>query len=104
MHMKITTTEPCPDPTLYAVSVWKQDRRTKTGERLVEEYTMQFESELQALQHAQEVEGMYLGQARVVYRKYWVLKVGYMEPHKGFWEPWNTPYYCSPSSETYHSM
>jgi hypothetical protein len=102
--MNLTTTEPCPDPTLYAVSVWRPDRRYKAGERLVEEYTMQFGTEAEALAHAQEVERFHPDGTRVVYRKYWVLKTGYMHPHKTFWEPWNSPYYCSPSSETYYTM
>jgi hypothetical protein len=104
MHMKVTTTEPCPDPNLYAVSVWRPDRRTKTGERLHREYTINFATETHALRHVQEVESEHPAGTRVVYRKYWVLKTGYMHPHKGFWEPWNTPYYCSPSSETYYTM
>lgn len=104
MNTSTPTVEPCPDPYLYCVSVWRPDRRYKTGERLVEEYTMQFAAEGDALRHALSVEGEHPDGTRVVYRKYWVQKTGYMEPHNLFWEPWNTPNYCSPSSEAYYSM
>jgi len=33
-----------------------------------------------------------------------VKKTSYMDPTKSWMEPVNTPYYCSPSSETYWSM
>ena len=96
-----TTTPACPDPTLYAYTVYKADRRTKTGWRVVEEYTMQFPSEAHAQHHANQV--AFTG-FRVEYRKYWVLKRNYMTPRNEYWEEWNTPYCCSPSSELYWTM
>jgi hypothetical protein len=98
------TTEPCPDPYLYAVSVYRPDRRTKAGERLYAEYPIQFRDEREALAHAQSVEREHPAGTRVLYRKYWVQKECFMPPHNVYWEKWNTPHYCSPSSETYHTM
>ena len=107
----MTTTEPqipaCPNPHLYAFTTNKRDRRTKTGWRLVEEYTMEFADERLALQHAQDVEG-FRPDTVVEYRKVWVLKQNFMSSQPGFpqyyWEEWNTPYCCSPSSELYWTM
>ena len=102
--METNTTEtdipPCPDPTLWEFTVYKADRRTKTGWRKVKEYTANY-SITQALHHTQEVE-THAGY-RVEYRKYWVLKYGFMHPHKPFWEAWNVPHACSAASETYWS-
>lgn len=103
--MTNTTTETpaCPDPHLYTYTVYKTDRRTKTGSRVLEEYQMQFQDERLAEQHAQDVKG-FRPEILVVYRKYWVLKQNFMAPHKAYWERWDTPYCCSPSSELYWTM
>jgi hypothetical protein len=97
-----TDIPPCPDPTLWEFTTYRVDRRTKTGWRLVEEYTMNFSDERDALHHAQEVES--LTGSRVEYRKYWVLRQEFMAPHKAFWERWNTPHSCSLASELYWTM
>jgi hypothetical protein len=96
-----TDIPPCPDATLWEFTTYRADRRTKTGWRLVEEYTMNYPDERDALHHAQEVES--LTGSRVEYRKYWVLKYGFMPPHKPFWESWRVPHACSAASETYWS-
>ena len=96
-----TDIPPCPDSTLWAYTTYRADRRTKSGLRLVERYTMNFTDEREALLHAQDVEAN--TGYHVEYRKYWVLKRGFMSPHKAFWEAWHTPYACSPASETYWS-
>ena len=98
-----TTTPACPDPTLYAFTVYKRDLRTKTGWRVVDEYTMQFQDERLAEQHAQDVTRKSVGY-RLEYRKYWVLKRNYMTPRNEYWEAWNTPWCCSPSGELYWTM
>jgi hypothetical protein len=96
-----TTTPPCPNPNLYAFTVWKTDRRTKIGWRLVEEYQKEFITPQDAAHYVQQ-ERDRTGY-RIEHRLYWVKKVGYLQPYRVFWEPWNSPYYCSPSSETYWS-
>lgn len=100
--IKTETVPPCPNPNLYAFTTRKSDRRTKTGWRLVEEYTMEFTDERLALQHAQDVEG-FRPDTVVEYRKYWVLRRNWLSGLP-YWEEWNTPDSCSPSTETYHSM
>lgn len=100
METTNTETPVCPDPNLYAFTVYKTDRRTKTGWRVLEEYEMQL-SPQDAEQHARFVTH---GGCRVEYRKYWVLKESFMAPHKAYWERWDTPYCCSPSSELYWTM
>ncbi len=95
-----TDIPPCPDPHLYAYTVYRTDRRTKTGWRVLEEYEMQFQDEQDAEQHAQYVSAT---GCRVEYRKYWVLKYGFMPPHKPFWESCRVPHACSAASETYWS-
>jgi hypothetical protein len=90
----------CPDPTLWEFTVYKADRRTKTGWRKVEDFTANL-SDSDAALRALDVP-THMGY-RVEYRKYWVLKHGLLPPHNAFWEPWNTPHYCSPSSETYYT-
>ena len=98
-----TTTDipPCPDPTHWMFTTYRADRRTKSGWRQVDEYSMLFPNPDDAALHAQDVEA-HTGY-RVEYRKYWVLKRGFLTPHKAFWEPWNVPHACSPASETYWS-
>jgi hypothetical protein len=61
-----TDIPPCPDATLWEFTTYRADRRTKTGWRLVEEYTMNYPDERDALHHAQEVES--LTGSRVEYR------------------------------------
>lgn len=100
METNTTETPVCPDPHLYAYTVYRPDRRTKTGWRVLEEYEMQFPNEQDAEQHARYVSAT---GCRAEYRKYWVLKHGFLSPHKPFWEKWNVPHYCSAASETYWS-
>lgn len=103
-----TTTPACPDPTLYAFTVYTADGRTKTGWRVVEEYQKQFQDDRFAEQHAQDakrfLKTVYRPEIRVEYRKYWVLKRNYTTPRNQYWEAWNTPWCCSPSSELYWTM
>jgi hypothetical protein len=105
METNTTETPVCPDPHLYAYTVYRTDRRTKTGWRVLEEYEMQFQDEQDAEQHARYVSAT---GCRVEYRKYWVLKRNFMASQPGFpqhyWEAWNTPYCCSPASELYWTM
>ena len=99
--MTNTTTPACPDPHLYSYTVYKADRRTKTGWRVLEEYNLQFKDEADAAAHAHQVT---LTGLRVEYRKYWVLKRNYTTPRNQYWEAWNTPWCCSPSGELYWTM
>lgn len=89
--------------TAYTVEVYKKDKRIKkTGERLVLKQDHNG-ADKKTLEH--------------LYRTTWFARDGYrFEIHetyvtrknlmggKEFQERYDTPYYCSPSSETYWSM
>ena len=87
---------------MYTLEVYRADRRTKAGERLVEK--IDYDSLTLA-----EVEGV----VRVCYpnkqgfrteiHETWVTRTS-LVGGKEFQERYDTPYYCSPSSETYWSM
>lgn len=88
--------------TAYTVEVYKKDRRVKAGERLVHkaDHTTATRSDLKHL-----------------YETTWFAKDGYrFEIHETYvtrknmmggaeyQERYDTPYFCSPSSESYWSM
>ena len=87
---------------MYTVEIYKTDLRTKAGERLV----LKQDYETLTLE---EVEGV----VRVCYptskgfrseiHETYVTRTSLMGG-KEFQERYDTPYYCSPSSETYWSM
>jgi len=84
----------------YTIEVYKQDRRTKKGERL--EFKKDLgditESLAQAVVRLNEEAGY-----RVELHETYVTRTNMMSG-KEFQERYDTPYYCSPSSETYWSM
>lgn len=99
----MTTTTPetpaCPDPHLYAFTVYKRDLRTRSGWRVLKEYNAEFPDERAAELHARS----WADGVLVEYRKFWVLRRNFLSGLP-YWEEWNTPHSCSPSTETYHSM
>lgn len=98
----MTTTPPCPDPTLYAFTVWKHDKRTKTGLRQKDCFTASFPSHEDAAAHAEFLTRTAFRDCTIQFRLYWVLRRSFMSG-KNIWERWNTPDYCSVASETYWS-
>ena len=87
---------------MYTLEVYKADRRKKSGERLVEkiDYDTLTREEI-------------LGVVRVCYPSNKGFRTEIHETYvtrtslvggKEFQERYDTPYYCSPSSETYWSM
>lgn len=86
---------------MYTVEVYKQDRRTKKGERLV--HKKDHELELTDLQHVyRTLYRQHLGY-RVVIQETYVTRKNLINGQE-FQERYDTPYYCSPSSESYWSM
>ena len=75
-----------------------------TGWREAETFYMTFDTPADAERFLQQEQ--YRRRLRVKLEMFpkWVLKHSYMAPHKAYWEAWNTPYCCSPASETYWSM
>jgi len=83
----------------YTVEVYKQDRRTRAGERLVEK-------------HDYRAEGRHIVES--VYTEYYPVEQGFrLAIHETFvtrtniitglefQERYDTPYFCSPSSESF---
>ena len=98
----MSTTPPCPDPTLYAFTVWKHDRRTKTGLRQKDCFTASFQSYEDATAYAHHLMHNVHRGCTIQFCLYWVLRRSFMSG-KDIWERWNTPDFCSVSSETYWS-
>ncbi len=87
----------------YTLEIYKADRRTKEGRRL---YAKQdFEPVTEAYINAVAEQKRKLGFIVEVFETFVTkntLDVGYGS--KVFQERYDTPYYCSPSSESYWSM
>lgn len=83
---------------MYTVEVYKKDARTKEGERLVfkEDYAT---DNLSMLEHT--VKHTWKGHRYVIHETYVTRKN--LMTGKEFRERYDTPYFCSPSSETYWS-
>ena len=85
---------------MYTVEIYRADRRQKTGERLVlkKDYDTTNRSTLE-----KSVRDHLGKNERYEIHETYVTKTNMMSG-KPFQERYDTPYYCSPSSETYWSM
>lgn len=89
----------------YTLEVYKIDRRTKAGERLVEKRDYEGYSgnammdEIKWLRQFEFPRNKF----RLDFVQTWVTRRN-LQTGKEFQERYDTPYYCSPSSETYWSM
>jgi hypothetical protein len=85
---------------MYTVEIYKVDRRTKAGERLVlkKDYDTDNKSTLE-----KTVKDSLQKNERYEIHETYVTRTSLMGG-KEFQERYDTPYYCSPSSETYWSM
>ena len=87
---------------MYTVEIYKADRRKKSGERLVlkQDYDTLNPSMLEhTVKHTWRAAHGY----RYAIHETYVTKKNMMSGEL-FQERYDTPYYCSPSSETYWSM
>lgn len=87
----------------YTLEIYKADKRTKEGRRLYakEDFAPVTEAYINAVAEGKRKLGFIVD----VYETYVTKKsldVGYGS--REFQERYDTPYYCSPSSETYWSM
>lgn len=87
-----------PNPNLVTVEIYRKDKRVRGGERLISKDDVEDSKNLGA--HISESLDE---KERFVIHKTFVKRVNSMS-QKPFWERYDTPYYCSPSSETYWSM
>jgi len=85
---------------MYTVEIYKTDGRTKSGERLVlkKDYDTLNRSMLEHTVRTSLQKG-----ERYEIHETWVTRTSLMGGAE-FKERYDTPYYCSPSSETYWSM
>jgi hypothetical protein len=87
---------------MYTVEIYKLDKRTKKGERLVSktDYDVTEQSMLEhTVKHTYRASQGYRYEIHETY----VTKQNLMGG-KEFTERYDTPYYCSPASESYWSM
>jgi hypothetical protein len=88
---------------MYTVELYKADRRKKSGERL-ERKTDHTTHSREVLEEVYNTKYPASKGYRFEIHKTMVTKRSAMAPFKEFEERYDTPYYCSPSSETYWSM
>ena len=87
---------------IYTVEIYKKDARTKSGERLVSktDYDVTETSMLEhTVKHTYRASQGYRYEIHETY----VTRTNMMGG-KEFQERYDTPYYCSPASESYWSM
>jgi hypothetical protein len=86
---------------MYTVEIYRKDARKKSGERLIEKRDLTVTTVEAANRYANKVLGP---KDRHEVHQTMVVKKSIMPPYAEFEERYDTPYYCSPSSETYWSM
>jgi hypothetical protein len=87
---------------MYTVEIYKTDRRTKSGERLVLKKDYDTDN-LSVLEHTVRHTWRVSQGFRYEIHETMVERTNMMGGAK-FMERYDTPYYCSPSSESYWSM
>jgi hypothetical protein len=88
----------------YTLEIYKSDRRTKQGERLVGKYDYELPNKEAMVREIRELYPTYksLDGYRFEIHETYVTRKNMMSGTE-FQERYDTPYYCSPSSETYWS-
>jgi hypothetical protein len=87
---------------MYTVEIYKADKRTKKGERLYHKADYET-TDLSTLEHTVKHTWRASQGFRYEIHVTMVEKTNMMGGGK-FWERYDTPYYCSPASESYWSM
>jgi hypothetical protein len=85
---------------MYTVEIYRADKRTKQGERLV--LKKDYDTDNRSTLEKSVKDGLQPGERYEIHETY-VTRSSYLGG-KEFKERYDTPYYCSPSSETYWSM
>jgi len=80
---------------MYTVEIYRADRRTRAGERLVEKRDVESMDAAVAVPCPQGY--------RVEIRKTWVTRTN-LQSGREYEERYDTPLACSPASDTYWSM
>lgn len=87
---------------MYTVEIYKRDARTKSGERLVQKQDYDTDN-LSVLEHTVKHTWRSSQGYRYEIHETYVTRRNLMGGAE-FKERYDTPYYCSPSSESYWSM
>jgi hypothetical protein len=87
---------------MFTVEIYKTDKRTKSGERLVSKTDYDTDN-LSMLEHTVKHTYRVSQGFRYEIHETMVTRKNMMSGQE-FKERYDTPYYCSPSSETYWSM
>ena len=87
---------------MYTVEIYKADKRTRAGERLVRKEDYDTDN-LSMLEHSVKHTWLKRDGYRYEIHETYVTRTSLMGGQE-FKERYDTPYYCSPSSETYWSM
>jgi hypothetical protein len=85
---------------MYTVEIYKVDRRTKAGERLV--LKKDYDTDNRSTLEKSVKDHLQPGERYEIHETY-VTRTSLIGG-KEFQERYDTPHYCSPSSETYWSM
>jgi hypothetical protein len=85
----------------YTVEIYRRDARRKTGEKLV--LTIDYKDVPKEGVERYCLANYSLPKYRFEIHETWVVKKNLLSGEE-FKERYDTPYYCSPSSETYWSM
>jgi len=85
---------------MYTVEIYRADKRTKAGERLIYKEDMK-PTDLETVERMAK-NSCKKNERYEIHETYVTRKV--LGTGKEFQERYDTPYYCSPSSETYWSM
>jgi hypothetical protein len=88
----------------YTLEIYRIDKRTKSGRRRVGTYDYKNVSERWITEEIRELQRMMYHQSKYVIEMHetWITRKNLLSGEK-FAERYDTPYYCSPSSETYWS-
>ena len=84
-----------PNPNLVTVEIYRKDKRYKGGEKLISKDDVEDTKNL-----GQHIAAALDKKERFAIHRTYVKRVNIMS-QKTFYERYDTPYYCSPSSETY---
>ena len=87
---------------MYTVEIYKKDARTKSGERLYHKADYET-TDLSTLEHTVKHTWRASQGFRYAIHETYVTKTNLMGGAE-FKERYDTPYYCSPASESYWSM
>lgn len=90
---------------LFTIEIFKKDKRIKAGKRLVGKYDYDRKDRAAMEREVSELYPMYKAADgyEFVIMETMVTRLNIISG-KEFQERYDTPYYCSPSSETYWSM